>query len=244
LDPNIQIDNLNESGLRDYLTKAMDNAEGTGFNLKSLGEEGLSNETDLFGETVTKEDLKRWAEAVFRSGNEALVETYQEAVEDAKVLNYKANKTVTENAELASEDTNAAKALLLQAIESEGVPEALIERLTKAIEKLEKAEKEGTPEEIKAAKEEIKGVSKQVSKSADKIIKANAGRDAMVGLIERVTDALYETAQKEIDALADVNDALSEAAGDIVGKLQEQINKQREARKNEESKKNLNNLYS
>jgi hypothetical protein len=74
-----------------------------------------------------------------------------------------------------------------------------------------------------------------VAESAEKIIKRNAGRDAMLDLIERVADALYETAQKEIDALSDVNDSLSDAASDIVGKLQEQINKQREARKNEES---------
>jgi hypothetical protein len=103
---------LDESGLRNYLAEAMKNAVSSGYNLSSLGV-GLSNTTDLFDEKVTKEDLKRWAEAVFRSGNEALVETYQDAVEDAKVLNYKTNKTVTQNAELAPTDINAAKALLL-----------------------------------------------------------------------------------------------------------------------------------
>ena len=68
------------------------------------------------------------------------------------MLDYKANKTVAQNANLAAEDISAAEALLLQAIESEGVPEALLERLASAIEALKTAEKNGDQEGIDKAK--------------------------------------------------------------------------------------------
>ena len=65
------------------------------------------------------------------------------------------------------------------------------------------------------------------------------GKDEYTGLLDRVTDALRNQYQKEIDSLSSINDSITEAADALVSKMQEKIDDDRQARADEKSLKNL-----
>jgi hypothetical protein len=52
---------------------------------------------------------------------------------------------------------------------------------------------------------------------------SNENRDAYKELVDRVTDAIADSRQKEIDKLSEVNDSINSAQSNLVNKMQEQI---------------------
>ena len=230
------VDAMDETQLREYLIAAMSGAVKQGVDVADLGIAGFSNTTDLFAEGVDKAQLLKWAQAFAATAGKKsdYEEDKKTNMREADILGYIYKNSVMQNAEMAMSETNPdaltkyAEAVMRQAIESGGVSESMIGKLSTAI-------KEGSPEEIKE-------ITKQVAESADKIIEENEGRDAMSDLIDRVTDALYDQSQKEIDKLQEIKDATETANANLISKLQEQIDEQRQQRQKEEAEKNIANL--
>ena len=240
------INAMDETQLRDYLIKAMSGAMAQGLDVADLGEQGFSNTTDLFAAGVDKATLLKWASAFAATGAAGQVEYNKELrdekLREADIVKYSYWNTATENA--AGRGSKYAEALQLQAIQSGGVPEELLAKFDKVIEALKVAEESSDQSAIDAAQAEVDALSGIIAESTEKIVESNEGRDAMMSLIDRVADALYEQGQKEIDKLQDIADATEEANSRLLDKIQEQIDDARQARENEETEKNLADLRS
>jgi hypothetical protein len=55
----------------------------------------------------------------------------------------------------------------------------------------------------------------------------NQSRDEYSTLLERISEAIYDLRQKEIDKLSEVNDTISETNNNLISKIQEQIDEER-----------------
>ena len=228
------INNMDENELRDYLIDAMGKVAAQGLDIADLGESGLTNKTDLYAQGVDKDQLLEWAKAFAATGG--LGTYYQELkaenMRDAEILKYVYGNSATRNAELASTDTKYAEALMIQAIQSGGVSEALLEKYRKAIESGD------------INSDEFKALSKTIANSTEAIVKAAEGRSTVVEIVDRIVDALYQEGQKQIDKLSEIQDATETANSNLISKIQEQINEQRQARQNEETEKNISDMRS
>jgi hypothetical protein len=89
------------------------------------------------------------------------------------------------------------------------VSNALIEAYKQAIEE---SKKTGNTEDVKR-------IGEQIAAATDKIVASNQGRDAYQELVTRVTDALVDISQKEIDKLSEVNNSINSASDKLISKL-------------------------
>jgi chromosome segregation ATPase len=96
----------------------------------------------------------------------------------------------------------------------------------------------------KATGDEARDLGAKIADATNKIVKSNENRDAYKELIDRVTNAIKENRQKEIDKLADINDSINDANKKLIDKIQKQIDYQRQQDALAESEENLSNLYS
>ena len=228
------VGNMDEKLLRQYLSTVQQRSAEQGLDVADLGLKGFSNATDLNDVSITKDQLLEWAEAFAATGGQG---TYYQQLKDknmreADILGYTYNNTASENAAKASQSDKHAEALLIQAIQSGAVSEGVIEKYRSALDSGEI----NTPEFEKLAK--------SIADSTEKIIVSNENRDAMNDLVNRVTDALYDQGQKEIDKLSEIKDATDTANSNLINKIQEQIDDQRQARQNAETEKNIANMRS
>ena len=65
------------------------------------------------------------------------------------------------------------------------------------------------------------------------------GRDELSDLYDQVKEGLIMSYQEEIDALSEINDTIADSQSKMLDKIQEQIDEQRQARKNEKTEQNL-----
>ena len=133
----------NRDDLLNYLMTMRSTIMAQGYNLSDFGYEGLSNNT-IFS-NADDDLLKQWASLIATEGaNLALYQKdYLKALKDANVQKYKEDNTSLYNAQQAvnidSEySIQHAKALVLQAIESGGVSEAMIGSFTVYSDALQK----------------------------------------------------------------------------------------------------------
>ena len=68
---------------------------------------------------------------------------------------------------------------------------------------------------------------------------ANTGRDDYLGLEERLTNALVNKRQEELDALREINDSINDAATDLMDAVQSNIDKMRQDRENEKTENEI-----
>ena len=228
------VSSYNENELRLYLNEVRNAMSAQGLDLANIGEVGLSNQTSFFSESLTKDDLLRMAEAIEAQRGKKLIydNDYAENMRQANITVYAQDNTAAYNAEMAAGTTEYAdehqQALLLQAIQSGGVSNALIESYQRAV--------------ASGDRDEIRDIGKQIAAAADKVIEASEGRDQYSELIDRVTDSIADNRQKEIDKLGQINDSVNNAQSNLVSKLQEQINNDRQKREEEKAKENISNL--
>ena len=238
------VGDMNEAQLRAYLNEAISKSAEQGKDVADLGVAGFSNTSDLYAEGVDKETLLKWAQAFAATGGQKIVyeEQKKEGMHQANVLEYAYRNTATENA--AGRGSAYAEALQYQAIQSGGVSEAQLATLDQAIEALKAAEEDGDEEAIQQAQENVDAISGNIANATEKIVESNKGRDAMQDLIDRVTDALYDQTQKEIDKLQEIKDATEEANTALITKLQEQIDTSRQQREQEKERQNIADMQS
>ena len=226
------VEAMSDDQLENYLITMRSAFVESGKDLASLGIEGLSMNTSFIG--ASTEDLKKWAMAIAQLGGslDIFKEDYTEGLRQANIQRYVRNDA-SYNAQIAAEGGEYAdehqEALILQAIQSGGVSNAMIEAYRKAIE-------DGNEEEISR-------IGEQIATATEKIVEASEGRDAYQDLVERVTDAIIDARQKEIDKLSEVNDSINSANDKLVEKLQQQIDEERQARDNEKTEQALEDLY-
>ena len=226
------VEAMNNDQLENYLITMRSAFAESGKDLGSLGIEGLSMNTSFVG--ASTEDLKKWAIAIAQLGGslDIFKEDYTEGLRQTNIQRYVRNDA-SYNAQMAVEGGEYAdehqEALILQAIQSGGVSNAMIEAYRKAIES--------------GNKEEIEKTGKQIAEATEKIVEASEGRDAYQDLIERVTDAIIDARQEEIDKLDELNDSINTANDKLLSKIQQQINEERQARDNQKTEQNLEDLY-
>ena len=226
------VENMDQLGLMTYITNMRQAFVNESLDIADLGIEGLSNSTDI--SKISEDKLREWAQAIAQEGGKSSLykEEYKKNVQEANVQRYLQNDA-TYNAEQAADgDEYAAQhqeALIIQAVQSGGVSNDLIEKYKEAIETKDK--------------EGIKKWGEQIANATEKIIKASEGRDSYKDLVDRVAVALQEASQKEIDKLSELNDSINSANQRMIDKIQEQINYQREQDAIDEAQKNLDNMY-
>ena len=215
--------------LLNYLNTMRTEVMNTGYDLSDFGIKGLSNATSFADASI--EQLREWAMAISTEGGKYLTyqEDYAEGMRDANIQRYTQNE-VQYNANLATTNTDFGEALLLQAIESGGVSNQLIEAYRQAIDTNNIAN--------------IETIGKTIANSIDDVLKENEGRDKYTELIDQVKEAIISLRQEEIDKLSEVNDSINEANDLLLSKIQEQIDQERAARENEESQQNIADMRS
>jgi vacuolar-type H+-ATPase subunit I/STV1 len=80
---------------------------------------------------------------------------------------------------------------------------------------------------------------------ADRItetLEDNENREVYTDLVNRISEAIYDSKKEEIDKLSDINESVNDAQTKVVSKIQDQINEERQRRENEKTEKNLSNL--
>jgi hypothetical protein len=65
----------------------------------------------------------------------------------------------------------------------------------------------------------IKELGQKIANATDRIVEANADRDAYKELVDRVAAALQENTQKEIDKLSELNDTIAETNNRLIDKI-------------------------
>lgn len=241
---NKNVSDMNEAQLRGYLNEAISKSAREGLNVADLGIAGFSNASDLYAEGVDKGTLLKWAQAFAATGGqkEAYEKQKREGIQQANVLKYAYRNTATENA--AGRGSAYAEALQYQAIQSGGVSDAQLAAFDQAIEELKAAEESGDAEAIQNAQDNVDSISGNIANATEKIVESNKGRDAMQDLVDRVTDALYDQTQKEIDKLQEIKDATDDANATLISKLQEQIDASRQQREQEKERQNIADMQS
>ena len=204
---------------------------------------GLSFVTDFAN--YGTEDLLRMM-GMIKTNQDNLINMEKESkekTEESLILTYTQDYTGRQNANKAQaartegdQDTANlySKALLTQAAQSGLVAEAVMSKYAELI-------KDGVSEEELAEVIELEEI---MSKSLDDVVENQEGLDALISLQNRVADAIYETRQKEIDKLNELNDSVQSANGALISKIQEQIDDARQERENEKAKENISNLQS
>ena len=223
---------MSEDFLRYYIGEMREAASLYG-NVDALGVAGLANNTDISAITDISE-LRRIATELAGFNLITYEQDYAKGMRAANIEAYTHNASLFNAEKAADLDSEFAdehqEALLLQAVKSGGVSNALIEKYQEAI-------KGGDPDEI------LK-VGKEISASVDEIVEENENRDAYLSLIEQVEEAIIDLRQKEIDKLEDVNESINNANDKLVAKIQEQIDADRQARENEQAEQEIADMRS
>lgn len=202
-------------------------AARSGYNVSDWGIAGLTNEVDL--QKLTADQIKDAALqlAQIAANPELYTENYTRSLQSAQVVRMKEN-TASFNASLAAQGNEAAKqALLLQAQVAGTVSNQLYEKYYNA-----------------TTEEELLEVGQQIAKLVEAQVEESTGREAYKSLIDRVTDALEQVQQKEIDKLSDINDSINDANTQLLNKIQEQIDDQRERENLAKSRQGIADMYS
>ena len=222
-------DAMGSLDLMTYLIDMRDKFAQQNLNIEDLGIAGLSNTTDF--SKVSEATLREWAGAIASEGVKAGIyeDEYKRQTRDANILRFTHNEA-SYNAQMAAGTGEYADqhkdALIVQAIQSGGVSNEMIEAYKKA------------------TGDEAKDLGAKIADATNKIVESNENRDAYKELIDRVTNAIKENRQKEIDKLADINDSINDANKKLIDKIQKQIDYQRQQDALAESEANLSNLYS
>lgn len=247
----ITVSGLDDTGLRQYLSEVRDEIFAAGLDLSTLGEVGLSNTTDFYSADIAESVLKGWAEAIeSQRGNlDVYAIDYAKSMSEANILAFTKN-LASYNAKMATESKDYSsdyqQALLLQAVQSGGVNNALIEKYQEAINLLNQELAKGKDANdalVKQYKGSVKEIGEKIANAAEMIVESSEGRDQYSKLIDKTTEAIKNLRTEEIEKLTAINDTINETNGNIVARLQEQINAERQARQNEEKEQELGELY-
>jgi hypothetical protein len=119
--------------------------------------------------------------------------------------------------------------LIVQAVQSGGVSNDMIQAYQEAIEN--------------GNTDLIKSLGKDIAEATDKIVEQSAGRDAYKEMIDRVSTAIKENRQKEIDKLSEINESINDVNQRLIDKIQEQIDYDRQQDALKDAQDNLSDLY-
>jgi ketosteroid isomerase-like protein len=78
----------------------------------------------------------------------------------------------------------------------------------------------------------LKSIGNQIAISVEKAVEESEGKDAYQELIDRTIEAIEQLRQEQIDKLSEVNDSINTANDNLVNKIQQQIDEQRQEREN------------
>ena len=228
---------MDEEQRMEYLNHMRNVLVSQGKNLEDFGIAGLGSMTDF--STATAEQLKEWAEAIAAEGAKQATyeEDYAKQLRAANVQRYTYNDASfnaqnayqkNENGEWDEYASQHQDALILQAIQSGAVSNSMIEAYKQAIE-------DGDADQVRT-------LGEQISTATEKIVEASEGRDAYKELVDRVTSAIQENRQAEIDKLSEVNETIQAGNDKLITKIQEQINEDRQTRANAQTEQDIADL--
>lgn len=129
-------------------------------------------------------------------------------------------------------------ALLTQGIQAGIISESVIATYNDLIYLMEKGRL--NEEQVK----KLDNLQKDMVKHLEVLESQTAGVPEIIAYEDRVANILASQAQKEIDALTELNDNITDANNKLLNKLQKQINENRQKRDLEEKEENLNSNYS
>lgn len=201
---------------------------------------GLSFSTNF--QNYAGEELDQYLKGILNLYNQknSLPGEYQKLLEDSIVTKNLQNsgKTNIEQS-IASRGTNDgklfARAASIQAAESGVIAEAAISKYNE----LSQRDYETLSQE---EKDQLTRLENTISTGLDRIAENQEATESLIELQNRVVDAIYNTRQKEIDKLSEINTSVQAASGSILTKLQEQIDADRQERANRETEKNIADL--
>lgn len=225
------VSTMDEFGLMTYLTDLREAFQQKGLDIADFGIAGLTGATDF--SKASAEQLREWADAIAIEGgkNAAYKNEYADSVEKANIQRYTYNdaaynaKMAVEGGEYASQHQEA---LILQAIQSGAVTNSMIEAYRKAIES--------------GNESEIKTIGEQIATATDKIVEASEGREEFKNLADRVSQAIENARQEEIDKLSELNDTMQNTNQKLIDKIQQQIDEDRQERENQKTKEEIANM--
>lgn len=236
--------------LMNWLTSLRSSFMGSGYNIGDLGIEGLGGYTDF--SKASREQLMNWAMSLFTIG--AGVETYEkEAAESQRDVNiqyytYQNEASYNKQQGQTYSDYTAQhmRAFATQATLSGGVAEADVAAYLSYVEQYEKLLEEGKTEEAKAilTNQDFVDLGDKILNGVESIIEENPSREAYQDLIERATEAIKQANQDQIDKLSELKEAYAYANQQLISKIQQQINENRQDREKERAEKDIENLRS
>ena len=201
---------------------------------------GMSFSTNF--QNYAGEELDRYLNGILNLYNQkdSLPEETQKLLDDSIVtknlqnsgkenIEYSIDKRGTDEGKLY------ARAASIQAAESGIIAEAAISKYNE----LSQRDYETLSQE---EKEQLATLENTISTGLDRIAENQEATESLIELQNRVADAIYNTRQKEIDKLSEVNESVQAANGSILSKLQEQIDTDRQERANQEAEKNIADL--
>ena len=246
------IEGMSQSELINYLAQVRYDLQAQGRDIGELGIEGLNNNTDLY--SLPPETISKIAKQVFTSGTDAMIQYYQEDAADAwrnaNVQQFLARNTAQFNADQGrihgEYTTQHQDALIARAIQSGTVSAEVLDTYTGMVDQYKTLIEEGRIEEAEALlnSDAFKEASQNVVDGINLAFEQNRGSDEYSDLVNRAVSALEQASRKEIDKLSEVNDSINDANDQLVSKIQEQIDYDRQVRENEKAEQNISNLMS
>lgn len=227
------IEAMDAEQLQKYMTNMRASIAEQGYDIADFGIQGLNNQTDI--EQADINQLRAWATALSQEGTkkDLYAKDYAAAISQANIQRYIHNDASFNAKQAAEKDEYSdehQQALIIQAVQSGAVGESIIADYRAAIESQDSRE--------------IARIGDIIAKSINTKIEDSKDRQEYESIVQRLTDALYNTSQKQIDKLSTVNDSINDAKSQLVSKIQDQINANRQARENNETKTDISNLES
>ena len=236
----INTDNASLYEKQNWLYETVETYVKEGYDVKDFGIEGLSLDTNFFN--LSESDANKMiASLMVEKGN---ADYYDDQAKKKMRESNIASLTLNDasfNAQKATESEEFGdqyrQALLAQGIQA-GVGEVPLEAYRSAMKKYESGEM--SSEEFTAAANTLVGFIEAMEVDEQK----EEEFDALLPLAEKVTSAIEEQRQAEIDKLSELNDSINNANSMLISKIQEQIDADRQAREQEKMQTELSDMYS
>lgn len=233
-----EVDKLTTGGKRDFLNDYFEYLDKAGqFSIleKLTDEQGksLNLGKGINPATLSEDELERIISALF--GYSKNTKDLQKKYNESRIQDFADFNKVEDNVLKANEFRMAndedwklfSKAILLQARQSGMVANEIIEKYSEELSKK-------TPDAAELFK-----LEKIMARDISKAIENQEALDAVLDLEERVATALEQERQEEIDKLSEINDSVNDLNSQLIEKIQQQIDEDRQARENEKTEQEI-----
>ena len=199
---------------------------------KSLG---MSFATDF--SLLTEEEMDKFLAGIKKNYDERadIEEEYQKKMSEARIVGYTlnsatANATKAKELRETKEGDEYSKALSLQAVQSGGVANSVIDDYNALIEK------ETLTDQEKIDMEELE---KTIQEGIDRMAKSLEHLNNIADLQSKVEEALYNASQRQIDELSNINSSVEAANAALINEMRTQVAEERQREEQEKAMADL-----